>query len=180
MAFPRLLVMGHAGHGKDTVCEIICDRYGVTYITSSLFAAEEVVRPALFKYGVTYQSVEDCFADRKNYRSIWYDAIRDFNRPDATRLGRAIFSRHAIYCGIRNAVEFHVLRNTGAFDISIWVDASARLPMEPSSSISVEAWMADYVIDNNSSLVELELAVNQLCDHKINGQVRKLSQSILK
>lgn len=161
---PRILVLGHGRHGKDTVCEILKERYGLQFTSSSWFCAERVIMPAL-NGQFQYKSVQDCYNDRHNHRSLWYDLIRDFNRPDATALGRAIFAENDVYCGLRSKAEFHALRNAGVYDYAIWVDASDRVPPEDASSCTVEPWMADFVLDNNGSLEDLELNLKQLMEY---------------
>ena len=92
-----------------------------------------------------------------------YDqAIREFNRPDPTALGHAIFEEHDIYCGIRSKAEFHALKNAGVFDASIWVDRSDHIPPEDKGSCTVEPWMADFVLDNNGSIDDLNFNIGVL------------------
>ena len=57
------------------------------------------------------------------------------------------------------------MKNTGVFDLAVWVDRSDHLPEEPKTSMSLEQWMADYTIDNNGSLEELEFNVAQLMSY---------------
>ena len=157
----KLLVIGHGRHGKDTVCEILRDKYGYSFESSSRFCSRLFIYNQLKdKYG--YASEEDCYADRHNHRAEWYDAICDYNVPDAARLGREIFKEHDIYCGLRNKKEYHAMRNTSVFDYAIWVDRSDYLPPEQKTSMSLEQWMADFTIDNNGTLEELEFNVDQL------------------
>jgi hypothetical protein len=54
------------------------------------------------------------------------------------------------------------MQNTGVFDYAIWVDRSNHLPPESKDSMSLEQWMANFTIDNNGSLEELEFNVHQL------------------
>jgi hypothetical protein len=54
------------------------------------------------------------------------------------------------------------MRNTGVFDYAIWVDRSDHLPQEDRSSMSLEIWMADYVIDNNGLLEDLRRNTREL------------------
>lgn len=153
--------MGWARHGKDTVCEMLSRKYGFNFVSSSYFCADRVLFPILKdRYG--YASVQECYADRSNHRSEWFEAIHKFNTPDLGKLGRAILSEYDIYCGIRNAREFHALRNSNAFDVSIWVDASLRHEREELSSCTVEPWMADFILDNNGTLEELETNLHGL------------------
>jgi dephospho-CoA kinase len=54
------------------------------------------------------------------------------------------------------------MRNTQVFDYAIWVDRSDQLPQEDRSSMSLEIWMADYVIDNNGQLSDLRRNTREL------------------
>jgi hypothetical protein len=160
----KLLVIGHGRHGKDTVCEMLRDKYGYSFESSSKFCSKLFIYDQLKdKYG--YGDEEQCYADRHNHRAEWYDAICSYNVPDAARLGREIFKAHDIYCGLRNKREFFAMQNTGVFDYAIWVDRSDHLPEEDPTSMSLKQWMADYTIDNNGSLEELEFNLDQLMQH---------------
>ena len=160
----KLLVIGHGRHGKDTVCEILRDKYDYSFESSSQFCSKLFIYDQLKdKYG--YTSEEQCYADRHNHRAEWYDAICDYNVPDAARLGREMFTAYDIYCGLRNKREFFAMQNTGVFDYAIWVDRSNYLMPESKDSMSLEQWMADYTIDNNGTLEELEFNVDQLITH---------------
>lgn len=162
----KLLVIGHGRHGKDTVCELLRDRYGYSFESSSQFCSRLFIYDMLKdRYG--YANEQECYADRHNHRQEWYEAICAYNVPDAARLGREIFSAHDIYCGLRNKKEYHAMRNTGVFDYAIWVDRSDYLPAEPKTSMSLEQWMADFTIDNNGTLAELEFNVDQLIKHMV-------------
>jgi len=157
----KLLIIGHGRHGKDTVCEILRDKYNYSFESSSRFCSRKFIFNDL-KDKYEYDNEEQCYADRHNHRAEWYDAICNYNVPDASRLGREIFQEHDIYCGLRNKKEFHAMRNTGVFDYAIWVDRSDHLPKEAKTSMSLEQWMADFTIDNNGTLQELEFNVSQL------------------
>ena len=162
--FKKLLVIGHGRHGKDTVCEILRDKYGYSFESSSKFCSQLFIYDDLKdKYG--YANEEECYADRHNHRAEWYNAICDYNSGDGARLGRAIFDTHTIYCGLRNKREYFAMKNTGVFDYAIWVDRSDHLPLESTDSMSLEQWMADYTIDNNGTLEELEFNVSNLINY---------------
>jgi dephospho-CoA kinase len=157
------MVVGYARHGKDTVCEMLNEHFGFTFDSSSYFCAKLFIYDMLKdKYG--YSSIEECYADRHNHRAEWYDLICSYNEEDPARLGLEIYEHHDIYCGLRNKREFHSLKNMNAFDYSIWVDRSDHLPPEEKSSMTIEPWMTDFVIDNNRTLDHLELEVKRLLD----------------
>jgi dephospho-CoA kinase len=171
MTLPKLLVIGHARHGKDTVCDILRNEHGFSFRSSSDFCAEKFIYNELkSKYG--YQTYTECFEDRHNHRAEWYDMIHDYCRDDYARLGREIFAENEIYCGLRNKAEFHAMRNTGVFDHAIWVDRCDHLPQEDKSSMSLEIWMADYVIDNNGTVDQLRRNVKDLVETLIKRQAQ--------
>ena len=157
----KLLVIGHGRHGKDTVCEMLRDDYDYSFESSSQFCSKLFIYDQLKdKYG--YSSEEQCYADRHNHRTEWYDAICNYNVPDAATLGREMFAAYDIYCGLRNKKEFHAMKNTGVFDYAIWVDRSDHLPPESKDSMSLEQWMADVTIDNNGTLEDLKFNLDRL------------------
>lgn len=183
---PNVLVIGHARHGKDTVCEMLSRLYGLRFTSSSAFCADRVVMPAVTALWDEYEdeqrgrnsqpptvpryaTVAECFADRVNHRAFWYNTIRAFNQDDPTSLARAIFKENDVYCGLRHRSEFHAVVNAGLPDVVVWVDRSDHLPPEDRSSCSVEPWMADYVVDNNGSLEDLERNVRSLFDRLMEG-----------
>jgi hypothetical protein len=160
----KLLVIGHGRHGKDTVCEILQEKYNLSFESSSRFCSKLFIYDMLKdKYG--YKSEEECYADRHQHRAEWYDAICDYNAGDGARLGREIFKVHDIYCGLRNKREYFAMKNTNVFDYAIWVDRIDHLPPESKDSMSLEQWMADFTIDNNNSLEELEFNTTQLIEN---------------
>jgi hypothetical protein len=157
----KLLVIGHGRHGKDTVCEMLRDDYGYTFESSSKFCSKLFIYNNL-KDTYGYADEEQCYADRHNHRTEWYDAICAYNVPDAATLGREMFDAYDVYCGLRNKKEFHAMKNTGVFDYAIWVDRGDHLPPESKDSMSLEQWMADFTIDNNGTLEDLKFNLDRL------------------
>lgn len=160
MILPKLLVVGHGRHGKDTVCEML-EQYGYVFKSSSKFCSELFIFDKLKnKYG--YQNELECYQDRHNHRTEWYNLIHDYCKDDLAKLGRELFAGHDIYCGLRNRREFFAMKNEEIFDYAIWVDRTDHLPLEDPSSMSIEQWMCDYTIDNNDSLERLQKNVHIL------------------
>lgn len=160
---PKVIVLGHARHGKDTVAELLRDRYGYRFQSSSMFCAEHVVRPAMEAMGHKYTDLESCYADRVNHRALWYDLIEAYNSPDKGRLCRELFEAgNDVYVGMRSSREFAVARRSA--DVVLWVDAVGRgLPLEPRSSFDIdyEPEAMTYV-SNNGTPKMLEAAVAAL------------------
>jgi hypothetical protein len=157
----KLLIVGHGQHGKDSVCEILQKLYGFSFESSSKFCSKLFVFERLKeKYG--YATEEDCYNDRLNHRSEWFDLIEGFNTPDKTKLGRAIFGQFDIYCGLRNDLEFFAMEKQSVFDFSIWVDRSKVKPLEPESSMKLKQEWMDFVVDNNGNLNDLKHEIVRL------------------
>ena len=146
---PRLLILGSARHGKDTLAEIMNEVYGLTFKSSSQAAADIFLYNTLKdKYG--YQTPEECFEDRVNHRAEWKQLICDYNKDDRARLAKGILEQSDCYIGMRDREEIDECMRQGLFDIIIWVDASERLPLEDPSSFDIDKTCADIIIDNNS------------------------------
>lgn len=146
IASPKLIVIGFARHGKDTVCELLA-HHGYTFKSSSMVAGLEVVYPVL-KDKYNYQTFEECFADRMNHRQEWFELISNYNYAEPDRLAKRIFSQADIYCGLRKFEELAVIkRKTNA--IVIWVDASKIMPPESAKSCTIAMKQADIILDNN-------------------------------
>ena len=155
----NLMVCGHGRSGKDTFCDLL----DVPFVSSSYACLEHVIWPQWGKFQ-NYIDMDECFSDRANHRTIWYDLITAYNIPDRTKLARKIYDQASIYCGIRNSLEFAAVRDAGLFQLSIWVDASERLPAEDTASCTVTPDMCDIIITNNGTLEEFETKVARLKD----------------
>lgn len=169
--FPKIILLGYARHGKDTVADILRDRYGFQVNSSSMFCAEKVLMP-YFNSRVPgyspqenrtyrhYATLEECYEDRVNFRDIWFQQIEAYNTPDPSRLCREMFEAgNDIYVGMRSAMEFRAAQKLA--DLVVWVDASGRgLPPESTDSCTVTSDMADYILPNNGTLEDLVDAVD--------------------
>lgn len=157
----KIIVLGHARHGKDTVCNILHSNFNLAFVSSSYFAMDRAVIPYLAAKGITYLSRDDCYADRINHRADWFNAISAYNLNDPARLGKELFSQYDIYCGLRSHREFEALKLERAFFCAIWVDRSKIVEQESVTSNTISRTDADYIINNNGSLAELEVEVKR-------------------
>ncbi len=150
---PKLLIIGSARWGKDTLAELLNEHFGLRFKSSSLAAAEIFLYDALKdKYG--YQTPEECFEDRMNHRAEWYEMISDYNKNDRAKLAKGILEHADCYVGMRNRDEMDECIRQGLFDLIVWVDASKRLPLEGSDSFNIDSSCADIIIDNNGTYEE--------------------------
>lgn len=160
---PRLLIIGHGRHGKDTFAELLSDTMDLQFTSSSLFVGERCVWPA---WGFErYDSFEACFDDRVNYRSTWGDLISAWNTPDKARTARTMLNEgNDMYVGMRRSDELEACLEEDLFDHIIWVDACDRLPEEPLNSMNLDSSMASIFIDNNGPESNLLTEVANLQD----------------
>ena len=148
---PKLLIIGHARHGKDTLANYLRDVHDFRVADSSIRAAEIFLFDKLAtKYG--YTTFQECYLDRVNHRAEWFQEIKAYNTPDKTRLARNIMADSDIYVGMRDSDEINACMAAKIFDAIFWVDASERLPPEPTDSFNIDASLATFIIDNNGDL----------------------------
>lgn len=90
----KILILGDARHGKDTVTEMIRRNFGLTFKGSSTQALETFLFDVLNeKYKKNYKTLEEAHNDRVNCRDIWYDEITEFNSVDKLRLTKIILEK---------------------------------------------------------------------------------------
>lgn len=160
----KLIICGPARHGKDTVAEMLSDKYGLRHESSSHWALRIFLRDVLeSKYGLSYETEEECYEDRVNHRKIWYDEIKAYNLENPARLCKAIFEHSDIYVGMRDREEF--LTSRPLTDLTIWVDARGRVPVKGEEAFAdklVRESDCDITITNDLGLKELEWKVYRL------------------
>ena len=183
----KVCVIGHGRHGKDTFCEIMRDNYGMRFQSSSMFCAEKVMLPYFNAnpHLPSYGTARECYEDRhgmtvvpdgegdpveREHRAIWYEQIAEYNKPDGSRLAREMLEEYDVYCGLRHAGELQACREAGVFDVVVWIDRSGVVGLEDSSSMTVTEDMADWYIDNNGNLTQLENAARLFFEHEVRAK----------
>ena len=157
----KLLILGHARHGKDTIAEFLRDDHGFSFSSSSYFAMDKVVRPRLAALGHEYATRELCYGDRIYKREIWRDAISDYTFRDKARLAKNILVMHDVYVGMRSQEEFDASRHL--FDHVIWVKRALR--EEDDTTMSIKQTPDMIPMCNKGSLADLRSDVQDLANY---------------
>lgn len=157
MKHNRILILGNARHGKDTLADFICEEFGLKQLSSSIAALDIFLFDVLKNnYGFQYRTKEEAYADRINNRDIWYREICDFNKIDKTRLVKHILSISDIYVGLRDVSEIEQAIEENLFDKIIGV-YDYRKPIESIDSNNVDIFKyCDVVFMNNGTIEDLK------------------------
>lgn len=102
----KLIVNGHAQHGKDFLADALSIELDLVKLNASMFFAETVLMPA---FPGMYPCVEAAFNDRVNHRALWYQMMQ---------IGswQSEFMKHSdIFCGHRNITEHWDMRSSGDY-----------------------------------------------------------------
>lgn len=159
---PKILILGHGRHGKDTAAAYIADSLDLRVISSS-FAALDVIHPVLSMVS-KYKSKLALFNTRHENRELWKELITLYNTPDKTALSKLILAKSDIYVGMRCRLEYEASKEL--FDYVIWVDASDRAPQDESMDIYFNP-ESMILLDNNGTLDDLNTNVTALLE-KVN------------
>ena len=158
MTKPKILIIGHGRHGKDTVAEML-GLYANMTCTSSSYQAAEVIFPSInaFRAAVPsmapYETALEAFDDRHSNRMIWKELISLYTAFDKAALAKLVLQQSDIYVGMRCEEEY--IASFDLFDHVIWVDASPRLEeSDPSMGIPYSN-TAMIHIDNSGDLDDL-------------------------
>lgn len=154
----KMMILGHGRHGKDDTAALICAYFNLVYKSSSHIAMDEFLYD-LISTLIPYESKEQCYDDRYNHRDFWHRAIATLNHVDAAALSKIIFSKAPIYCGIRSRKELLCAAVQKVFNVSIWVDAKDRKPLEPVTSNNIQT-PPDYS-SSNPDIIEVYIDNNK-------------------
>lgn len=128
----KILVLGHAHHGKDVFAYYLGKYWNIQYVSSSVAALNRFLLDIL-KERHGYTSVQEAMLDRDNHRLEWFHEIEKYNTPDKARLVREVLEIHDMYIGLRSAEEYEAAKDL--FDLVFWVDRSPIVPSDPTMKI---------------------------------------------
>lgn len=150
----KILLLGHAQHGKDTTAEYMRDIFSLSFTSSSLFMCERIVFPVLAPlYG--YKTVQECYEDRKaeEKRKQWYDLIRAYNAKDRSRLAKELTAEMDMYVGMRDNDELQACKKEKVFDVIVGVYNPDK-PLEPKTSMTIDIFRESEILLLNNSTKE--------------------------
>ena len=161
----KLIITGHARHGKDTVAELLHKNHGMTYKSPTQFIAEEMIVKRNFG-NLGYTNVSDAIKHRGEHREVWFNAFSEYNKDFKGRLVTEILAEHDVYCGLRCKEELYsaceyLLKETGVRPIVLWVERN-EYPPEDKSSNTITVHDTDYILWNSGTLKDLEEKVEAL------------------
>ena len=157
----KILLLGHAEHGKGETSKLIYNNFNLTSESSSEAACRIFIFDHLKdKYG--YQTIGECFNDRRNKRKEWYDLIEWYNKDDRARLAKDILRDNSVYDGMRSDKEFQECKNQKLFDLILGV-YDPRKPLESKDSFTIDMFKeSDLIIPNSKGLDVLEERILKL------------------
>lgn len=150
----KILILGDARHGKDTLADILCKAYNLKSKSSSEMALDLFLYDTLVNvYGFDYRTKEEAFKDRINQRHIWYNEITSYNAIDKTRMVKQILNENDIYVGLRNSVEVEQAIEEGLFD-HIFGVYNYRVQRENDDSNTADVFKYSQVVFMNKGTIE--------------------------
>ena len=151
----KILVLGKAGHGKDTFAEMYAGYHGLTFMSSSDFAFERAVKP------VVGNDLDDMKKhDEKVWRMVMWALLKAYNTPDRARLIRELLAEYDIYCGLRDDDEYQAGKHH--FDKIFWIDAG-KIIGKPDPSMRIKFNTDEMIwVDNNRTLDDVREQVKCL------------------
>jgi len=164
----KLILIGSARHGKDTVAEILQKKFNLNFTSSSIEAARIFLFDEL-KDKYKYKDFYECFEDRVNHRKEWYDKICAYNKEEPARLATEIFKSSSIYVGMRSGIELTRCKELNLVDYIVGV-YNPRIPEESPDSFDINMWKeSDFIIPNAGTLQDLEGKVTKLFSNLLLG-----------
>ena len=168
MSKPKLMIVGHGRHGKDTLADGFRDRGWLcedsSYASAEIFLFDEL------KDSMGYRTVQECWEDRHNHRALWFRMISEYNSIDNCRLMRGIYEHNDIYVGIRSRQELLAGIAQRLIDLVIWVGRPGCSP-ESGESMNIRRSDSDIVVYNDGSLESLRRKGRVLAE-LLNGEGR--------
>lgn len=150
----KILIIGHAQHGKDEIADALTERFNLKRMNLSLFAVRLFILQA---YNGKYLTCEECYEDRHGNRAFWKECFNEYCKEDKGRFVKQALQVSDTYAGIRARDQFEATRHL--FDKVIWVHRP-KFPLEPELELT---WHdSDLVVINAGTKEDLKREVWEL------------------
>ena len=160
----KLLILGHANHGKSTVAEMFCKHVpSLSFMDSSRAALDIFLWERLRQLGYHYPTLSAAYECRKSphMRKIWHDEIAEFNADDPSRLAKRVLDMADVYVGMRAPREYESCRRQRLFKKIIWV-YNPRIIHESDESMGIEYHSEMIYLCNDGTLDTLNKKIKAL------------------
>ena len=148
----KILILGHANHGKDTVAKYLAQEFNLVNSSATDYLATHFVFPVWgYKH---YANVHSMLEDKDNHRLKWASIVNQINRKDKLFLCKQVMFTSDIYSGMRNQKEYIQAVKENIFDYILFVSAGDRLPTENSMNIVYDSRYM-HIVDNSLGLPNL-------------------------
>jgi hypothetical protein len=160
MGIMKLLILGAAQSGKDTIAEYLSEKYKMRYLSTSIYIAKHIIMPA---FSGRYSDFNACYSDRINNREGWASLINEYCKDDPSRIMKEVLLISDIYCGLRSSDQFSDSFDNELYDLSIWVERPGYT--ESSNSMTIKKEDADFIIMNDKNLSDLHLKLDRIFEY---------------
>lgn len=139
----RILILGHANHGKTTTAMML-RRYGFRVVDASdlnidRFIEEELAKPTPKGVPKTPSAMKKQILENKDeYRKALFDSLRAYTKDEPDKFAKYVLTKSDVYVGMRSVEEYKA--SDYLFDIVLVVN-SADKPEEPRESYDLQ----DYI-----------------------------------
>lgn len=158
----KVLVVGHGGCGKGTVCNIMKDFPCVYYCGSTSEVISEVIAKEM---GLSFQEAHSMRNINDESRMKWYHKGREICGSNPSKLLELCYKRVAstedepvilVADGCRDNLEIFDAISRDVVDVIVWVERPG-IPKDPSLKFGSE--VANYVIYNDSDIDSLKTKI---------------------
>ena len=167
----KIGICGMGRAGKDTAAEFLRDEYGLRYTHGTSRSAAMIVWVAMTKRGINYDTVDECFDDRRNHRELWAKIIGRHNAGEPTRMYRECLAHQDILTGIRWRNEFAACKAAGICDVWLWISRPGCI--DPTCEI--RASDCDVVIRNDGTLDQFKVELSKWACPYLAASTARLS-----
>lgn len=148
----KILLLGYSGSGKSTAAELLAKILNTSYANTSDVIIQDFARANKIP-------ILDVVNNKEAYREKIWRFGREKQAKDPLYPQRQQIEKVDIITGVRNRNEVVAARRYGLYDAIIWID---RDSCKRNLTDNLSKNDANYVVDNNGTILELEEKLLQL------------------